>query len=115
MARTLLATLPAAAMALRATRPTVSMHTNIFPTFTIKDKAAVLGQRLLPRRRDFFFARGTAVHGRLLLLLLRAARGGGARGRAPCGHARRRRGRASGRAASRDESERAREKHEDER
>ena len=54
MARTLLATLPAAAMALRATRPTVSMHTNIFPTFTIKDKAAVLGQRLLPRRRDFF-------------------------------------------------------------
>ena len=54
MARTLLATLPAAAMALRATRTTVSMHTNIFPTFTIKDKAAVLGQRLLPRRRDFF-------------------------------------------------------------
>jgi len=40
MARTLLATLPAAALALRATRTTVSMHTNIFPTFTIKDKAA---------------------------------------------------------------------------
>jgi len=41
MARTLLATLPAAALALRATRTTVSMHTNIFPTFTIKDKTAV--------------------------------------------------------------------------
>ena len=51
MARTLLATLPAAAMALRATRPTVSMHTNIFPTFTIKDKAAVLGQRFPGARR----------------------------------------------------------------
>ena len=48
MARTLLATLPAAALALRATRTTVSMHTNIFPTFTIKDKAAAPGQR---RRR----------------------------------------------------------------
>ena len=58
MARTLLATLPAAALALRATRPTVSMHTNIFPTFTIKDKAAVLGQRLLPRRRDFLLLLG---------------------------------------------------------
>ena len=113
MARTLLATLPAAALALRATRTTVSMHTNIFPTFTIKDKAAALGQRLLPRRRDFFFVGGAAVHRRLLLLPLRAARGGGgaregtvrtlgaARPR-PC-------------AASRDESERAREKHEDER
>ncbi len=114
MARTLLATLPAAALALRATRPTVSMHTNIFPTFTIKDKAAVLGQRRKrPRRRDFFFVGGAAVHRRLLLLPLRAARGGGgaregtvrtlgaARPR-PC-------------AASRDESERAREKHEDER
>ena len=68
MARTVLATLPAAAMALRATRPTVSMHTNIFPTFTIKDKAAVLGQRpIKPRRRDFFFARGAALHVRLLL------------------------------------------------
>ena len=43
MARTLLATLPAAAMALRATRPTVSMHTNIFPTFTIKDIAKAPG------------------------------------------------------------------------
>ena len=47
MARTLLATLPAAALALRATRTTVSMHTNIFPTFTIKDKAAVLGLSLI--------------------------------------------------------------------
>jgi hypothetical protein len=59
MARTLLATLPAAALALRATRPTVSMHTNIFPTFTIKDKAAVLGQRPeAPRRREFFWLGG---------------------------------------------------------
>ena len=111
MARTLLATLPAAALALRATRPTVSMHTNIFPTFTIKDKAAALGQRLLPRRRDFLS--GVGVYVRMVLLRLRAARGGGgaregtvrtlgaARPR-PC-------------AASRDESERAREKHEDER
>jgi len=40
MARTLLASTLAGAAALRATRPTVSMHTNIFPTFTIKDKAA---------------------------------------------------------------------------
>ena len=45
MARTLLATLPAAALALRATRTTVSMHTNIFPTFTIKDFAKARGQR----------------------------------------------------------------------
>ena len=59
MARTLLATLPAAALALRATRTTVSMHTNIFPTFTIKDKAAVLGQRpIKAAAAGFFFLLG---------------------------------------------------------
>ena len=59
MARTLLATLPAAALALRATRTTVSMHTNIFPTFTIKDKAAVLGQRpIQAAAAGFFFLSG---------------------------------------------------------
>ena len=59
MARTLLATLPAAALALRATRTTVSMHTNIFPTFTIKDKVAVLGQRpIQAAAAGFFFLLG---------------------------------------------------------
>ena len=59
MARTLLATLPAAALALRAARTTVSMHTNIFPTFTIKDKAAALGQRpIQAAAAGFFFLLG---------------------------------------------------------
>ena len=63
MARTLLATLPAAALALRATRTTVSMHTNIFPTFTIKDKAAVLGQRpIQAAAAGFFFCWGFIMH-----------------------------------------------------
>ena len=59
MARTLLATLPAAALALRAARTTVSMHANIFPTFTIKDKAAALGQRpIKAAAAGFFFLLG---------------------------------------------------------
>ena len=58
MARTLLATLPAAALALRATRPTVSMHTNIFPTFTIKDKTAVLWAASEGAAAGFFLAGG---------------------------------------------------------
>ncbi len=72
MARTLLATLPAAALALRATRTTVSMHTNIFPTFTIKDKVAVLGQRpIQAAAASFFLLLGVQ---RVRLVLLRAAR-----------------------------------------
>ena len=55
MARTLLASTLAGAAALRATRTTVSMHTNIFPTFTIKDKAAVLGQRPIQAAAAGFF------------------------------------------------------------
>ena len=80
MARTLLATLPAAALALRATRTTVSMHTNIFPTFTIKDKAAAPGQRPIQAAAAGFFLLGASVDIRMVLLRLREARcGGGAR------------------------------------
>ena len=111
MARTLLATLPAAAMALRATRTTVSMHTNIFPTFTIKDKAAVLGQR--PQAAAGFFFVGARVHVHMVLLRLRDARGGGgARERAPSGRSA---PRGRGRALRRATREQAREKHDDER
>jgi hypothetical protein len=93
MARTLLASTLAGAAALRATRTTVSMHTNIFPTFTIKDKAAVLGQRLLPRRRDFFALGASCVYAwcccGCVLRAAAAARAGG-----PFGDARARRARA---------------------
>ena len=103
MARTLLATLPAAALALRAARTTVSMHTNIFPTFTIKDKAAVLGQRpIQARRRDFF----SSVGG-FSVYVWCCCCSGRRRRRAREG-AVRTLGAARPRAASRDESERAR-------
>ena len=101
MARTLLASTLAGAAALRATRTTVSMHTNIFPTFTIKDKAAVLGQRLLPRRRDFFCF-GGFVRVRMVLLPLRAARGGSTRKRGHRPDARRRAAAAVRRVARRE-------------
>ena len=70
MARTLLATLPAAALALRAARTTVSMHTNIFPTFTIKDKTAVPGQRPIQAAAAGFFLLLGVQRVRLVVLLL---------------------------------------------
>ena len=94
MARTLLATLPAAALALRAARTTVSMHTNIFPTFTIKDKAAVPGQRPIQAAAAGFFLLGASVDIRMVLLRLRAVREG-ARGRGHRPDARRRAGAAA--------------------
>jgi len=98
MARTLLATLPAAALALRAARTTVSMHTNIFPTFTIKDKAAVLGQRPIQAAAAGFFLLGASVDVRMVLLPLRERAAAAARGLAPFGDARATRQRRAARA-----------------
>ena len=56
------------------------MHTNIFPTFTIKDKAAVLGQRPICRGGGIFFALGGACMYAWCCCCC-VLRGGGARGR----------------------------------